>query len=186
MRHLDSLTYYAATKKYDLSFPRLTEDLEADVVIIGGGFTGVNTALELAEKGITNTVLLEGRYLGYGGTGRNGGQIMAGLGHDLDTVKKHVGKEGLEELFKIGNLGAGIIKERVEKYNIDADFRHGYAYLGSNSRMEKHLESGKKSLNLYRLMRIFNCLRARMLNKLSVQMPTPAHSSTWELGTYIR
>ncbi|GAL31896.1 hypothetical protein JCM19240_5327 [Vibrio maritimus] len=144
MRHLDSLTYYAATKKYDLSFPRLTEDLEADVVIIGGGFTGVNTALELAEKGITNTVLLEGRYLGYGGTGRNGGQIMAGLGHDLDTVKKHVGKEGLEELFKIGNLGAGIIKERVEKYNIDADFRHGYAYLGSNSRMEKTLREWEK------------------------------------------
>ncbi|MEH6453898.1 MAG: FAD-dependent oxidoreductase, partial [Psychromonas sp.] len=55
MRDLDSRTYYEATKKYNLSFPRLTEDLEADVVIIGGGFTGINTALELAEKGITNT-----------------------------------------------------------------------------------------------------------------------------------
>lgn len=144
MRHLDSLTYYAATKKYDLSFPRLTEDLDADVVIIGGGFTGINTALELAEKGITNTVILEGRYLGYGGTGRNGGQIMAGLGHDLDTVKKHVGPDGIEELFKIGNLGAAIIKERVEKYNINADFRHGYAYLGSNHRQEKTLREWEK------------------------------------------
>jgi len=143
-RHLDSETYYSATKKYDLSFPRLTADIEADVVIIGGGFTGVNTALELAEKGFTNTVILEGRYLGYGGTGRNGGQIMAGLGHDLDTVKKHVGPEGLQELFKIGNLGAAIIKERAEKYDIKADFRHGYAYLGSNPRQEKTLRAWEK------------------------------------------
>jgi len=147
MRDLDSRTYYEVTKKYNLSFPRLTEDLEVDVVIIGGGFTGINTALELAEKGITNTVILEGRYLGYGGSGRNGGQIMAGLGHDIDTVKKHVGPEGMQELFKIGNLGAAIIKARVDKYNIDADFRHGYAYLGSNSRQEKTLRGWHKEFS---------------------------------------
>ena len=64
MNKLDALTYYAATKKYDLRFPMLEQDLDADVVIIGGGFSGINTALELAEQGITNTVVLEGRYLG--------------------------------------------------------------------------------------------------------------------------
>ncbi len=47
---IESLTYYAATKKYDLRFPTLEEDLDVDVVIIGGGFSGINTALELAEK----------------------------------------------------------------------------------------------------------------------------------------
>ncbi|MDP2572730.1 FAD-binding oxidoreductase [Vibrio penaeicida] len=141
MEHLNSLTYYAATKKYDLSFPTLDNDLDVDVVIIGGGFTGINTALELAEKGITNVAVLEAKHLGYGGTGRNGGQIMAGLGHDLDTVKKHVGKDGLEELFKLGNIGASIIRERVEKYNIDADFCQGYAYLGFNGRQEKTLRT---------------------------------------------
>ncbi len=144
MRHLDSLTYYAATKKYELSFPRLTEDLDVDVVIIGGGFSGVNTALELAEKGITNIAIIEANYLGYGGTGRNGGQIMAGLGHDIDTVKKHVGEEGMQTLFKLGNLGAGIIKDRIEKYQIDADFCQGYAYLGSNQRQEKTLRNWEK------------------------------------------
>lgn len=139
MRQLDALNYYTATRKYDLSFPRLTEDVEADVVVIGGGFSGINTALELAEKGITNIVVLEGRHLGYGGTGRNGGQVMAGIGHDLNAVKKHVGDAGLETLFKIANLGAGIIRDRVEKYQIDADFCRGYGYLAYNQRQIKTL-----------------------------------------------
>ncbi|MTC61258.1 FAD-dependent oxidoreductase [Providencia rustigianii] len=138
---VESLTYYSATKKYDLRFPTLKEDLDVDVVIIGGGFSGINTALELCEKGITNIAILEGRHLGYGGTGRNGGQVMAGIGHDLDAIKKHVGSEGLETIFKLSNMGAGIMRDRIAKYNIDADFCHGYAYLGSNKRQEKTLRS---------------------------------------------
>ena len=142
--NIESLTYYAATKKYDLRFPTLEEDLDVDVVIIGGGFSGINTALELAERGITNIAILEGRHLGYGGTGRNGGQVMAGIGHDLEKIKRHVGPAGLETIFKISNLGAGIIRERIKKYQIDADFCFGYGYLGSNARQEKTLRSWLK------------------------------------------
>lgn len=64
---IDALNYYGATKKYPLHFPALQDDIDADVVIIGGGFSGINTALELAEQGITNVVVLEARHLGYGG-----------------------------------------------------------------------------------------------------------------------
>lgn len=158
---VESLTYYSATKKYDLRFPTLTEDLDVDVVIIGGGFSGINTALELCEKGITNIAILEGRYLGYGGTGRNGGQVMAGIGHDLDVIKKHVGADGLETIFKISNMGAAIIRERIAKYNIDADFCHGYAYLGSNQRQEKTLRSWIKSFKLSRQTKILSFIPAQ-------------------------
>ncbi|MBD8496103.1 FAD-binding oxidoreductase [Pseudomonas syringae] len=147
---IETPTYYSATKKYNLSFPTLEHDVEADVVIIGGGFSGINTALELAEKGITNIVVLEARYLGFGGTGRNGGQIMAGIGHDLEKIRSSVGESGIREIFEISELGAGIIKERIAKYDIDADFCHGYGYLGFNKRQEQTLRNWErdfKSIN---------------------------------------
>src|SRR3989338_10974859 len=103
MINIETPTYYTATKKYDLSFPSLEADIEADVVVIGGGFSGINTALELAEQGITNIVVLEGRYLGFGGTGRNGGQIMAGIGHDPGEICKDGGGEGVRATFEISD-----------------------------------------------------------------------------------
>ncbi len=137
-------TYYTATRKYDLKFPDLEADIEAEVVVIGGGFSGVNTALELAERGVTDIVLLEARYLGFGGSGRNGGHVMAGIGHDLERIRKSVGEDGLKAIFEISDLGGAIIRERIAKYSIDADFRHGYGYLGFNKRQGKLLQAWEK------------------------------------------
>ncbi|MGE8399805.1 MAG: NAD(P)/FAD-dependent oxidoreductase, partial [Burkholderiales bacterium] len=141
---LESPTYYGATKKYNLNYPTLEHDIEADVVVIGGGFSGINTALELAEKGVTNIVVLEARYLGFGGTGRNGGQIMAGIGHDLEKIRSSVGDQGLQQIFALSELGAGIIKARIARYAIDADFCHGYGYMGFNRRQANTLRTWEK------------------------------------------
>jgi gamma-glutamylputrescine oxidase len=144
MINIETATYYTATKKYHLDFPSLEKDIDVDVVVIGGGFSGINTALELAERGITNIAVLEARYLGFGGTGRNGGQIMAGIGHDLSKIQKDVGEEGVRAIFEISDQGADIIKARIAKYGIDADFCHGYAYLGFNGRQAKTLRTWEK------------------------------------------
>ncbi|MBP6563233.1 MAG: FAD-binding oxidoreductase [Neisseriaceae bacterium] len=137
-------TYYTATRKYHTSYPSLEADIDVDVVVIGGGFSGINTALELAEKGVTSIAVLEAKHLGYGGTGRNGGQIMAGIGHDIEAIKHDVGEEGLKTLFALSDQGAKIIQERIKKYNIRADFCHGYAYLGFNERQTKTLRQWEK------------------------------------------
>lgn len=89
-------------------------------------------------------MVLEGRYLGFGGTGRNGGQIMAGIGHDLEKIRNDVGEDGIRTIFEISDQGAEIIKARIEKYNIDADFCHGYGYMGFNARQEKTLRTWEK------------------------------------------
>jgi len=141
---LDTATYYTATKKYFLNFPELEEDIDVDVVVIGGGFTGINTSLELAEHGITNIAVLEAKYLGYGGTGRNGGQIMAGIGHDIEGLEKSVGPEGVKALFELSDKGSQIIQDRIKKYDIDADFRHGYAYMAFNKRQTETLRKWEK------------------------------------------
>ncbi len=137
-------TYYTATRKYDLKFPDLEGGIDTEVVVVGGGFSGVNTALELAERGVTDIVLLEARYLGFGGSGRNGGHVMAGIGHDLERIRKSVGEDGLKAIFEISDLGGTIIRERIAKYAIDADFRHGYGYLGFNQRQGKLLQAWEK------------------------------------------
>ena len=59
-------SYYAASAKGMTPYPALGSDLEADVCVVGGGFTGVNTAIELAQRGLS-VILLEGRRIGWGG-----------------------------------------------------------------------------------------------------------------------
>ena len=137
----ESATYYTATRKYDLRFPRLEQDLDVDVVIIGGGFSGIQTALELAENGVKNVAVLEAKHLGYGGTSRNGGQVMAGIGHDLDAVKRDIGEAGVRAIFALSHLGPKIMRERIARYGIDADFRNGYGYLAYNARQAKTLRA---------------------------------------------
>ncbi|MFO3705084.1 NAD(P)/FAD-dependent oxidoreductase [Xanthomonas codiaei] len=141
MINTETPTYYTATRKYALSFPSLENEIDAEVVIVGGGFSGINTALELAEHGVTDTVVLEGRHLGYGGTGRNGGQVMAGIGHDLDALARDVGKEGVQALFALSDLGPQIMRERIARYGIDADFRSGYGYMAFNARQARTLRA---------------------------------------------
>ncbi|MGK0498536.1 MAG: glycine/D-amino acid oxidase-like deaminating enzyme [Oceanicoccus sp.] len=118
-------SYYAATANWQTNYPRLEGEIEADVVVVGGGFSGVNTAVELAEKGY-NVVLLEANRISWGATGRNGGQIIGGIGHDAEQFENKIGKEGVQAIDEMGIEAAKIIGERVAKYNIDCDLKWGY------------------------------------------------------------
>ena len=79
--HGHTESYYAATANHLDPFPQLTESIDTEVCIIGGGFTGLSAALHLAEAGIS-CVLLEAEKLGWGASGRNGGQVAIGQNQD--------------------------------------------------------------------------------------------------------
>ena len=94
-------SYYAATQNRSLECPTLQEAVRADVCVIGGGFTGINTALELVERG-RSVVLLEARQIGWGASGRNGGQLIRGFGQDVESFLPVLGEEGVRSLHEMG------------------------------------------------------------------------------------
>src|SRR5688572_12963779 len=76
-------SYYAASSLPQPDHPVLAGEQLADVCVVGGGFSGLNTAIELAQRGL-RVVLLEAHKIGWGASGRNGGQLIRGVGHGLD------------------------------------------------------------------------------------------------------
>jgi len=118
-------SWYAATKAEDAGYPALEEAIAADIVVVGGGFSGVNTMLELAERG-NNVVLLEANRIGWGASGRNGGQIIGGVGNNAAQFRSTIGDEGVATIYQMGIECVDIIRERVARYAIDCDLRWGY------------------------------------------------------------
>ncbi|VVM65238.1 Gamma-glutamylputrescine oxidoreductase [Pseudomonas fluorescens] len=123
-------SYYAASANPLAPFPALAEDLVADVCVIGGGFTGVNTAIELAQRGLS-VVLLEARRIGWGASGRNGGQLIRGIGHDVSGFAKHVGNDGVRYLEHAGIESVELVGQRIREHNIDCDLRWGFCELAN-------------------------------------------------------
>ncbi|KAE9541921.1 FAD-binding oxidoreductase [Ursidibacter maritimus] len=126
-------TYYSDTRNIHLKQPSLTQKISADVCIIGSGFLGLSTAIELAEKG-KKVVVLEGARIGFGASGRNGGQAINGFEEGIDEYIEQVGFDKAKQLWDMSVEAINIIDERVKKYNIQCDWRKGYATLALNQR----------------------------------------------------
>ncbi len=140
-------SYYAATRNDDTTWPELEGELRADVCIVGGGFTGLNCAINLAELGY-DVVLLEGRRIGWGASGRNGGQLIRGVGHDTRQFTRYIGEEGVRELDRMGIEAVQLVKDRIERFGIDCDLQLGYCDLATKWRhlvdfeqTQRHLEA---------------------------------------------
>ncbi len=120
--HTDS--YYASTVNSHTNYETLRGAQTADVCVIGAGFTGVSTALHLAERGYKVHVV-EANKVGWGASGRNGGQIIGGISGE-QLIAKSLGEEGERILWEMRWAGHNIIRERVQTYNIDCDLKWGY------------------------------------------------------------
>ena len=117
-------SYYAATANELTDYPQLRGAETADVCVIGAGFTGIATALTLAERGYEVHVV-EAKRVGWGASGRNGGQLIGGISGE-GAIAKHHGRD-VEELFgELRWLGHDIVRERVDKYGIQCDLKWGY------------------------------------------------------------
>jgi len=98
--------------------PALTEPTQADVCVIGGGYAGLSTALHLAERSV-KTIVLEAREPGYGGSGRNGGQVIPGLKYDPDDLEAMFGPERGRKLVAFAGRTADAVFDLIAKHKMD-------------------------------------------------------------------
>ena len=125
-------SYYAATINDPVDYPVLDGDLEADICVIGAGFTGIATALTLSERGF-KVAVVEANRVGWGASGRNGGQVIAGISGESRMVakQKQLGKDISKMMWDMSWRGNEIIRNRVETYQINCDLTWGYIDVAS-------------------------------------------------------
>jgi gamma-glutamylputrescine oxidase len=126
-------SWYAATANRRETRPPLVGDLACDVCVVGGGFTGLMAALALAERGF-DTVLLEAEHVGWGASGRNGGQIHSGFNLDLAGIAALVGPDDAHRLWTLAEEAKTILRDRIHRHAIACDLRPGLIYAASKPR----------------------------------------------------
>ncbi len=117
-------SFYTATAVGIRDYPVLEGQRQADVCVIGGGFTGVSAALNLAEQGL-DVVLLEAERIGFGASGRCGGLVGSGQRWEVLETEKAFGLERSKELWKFAESGKQDIRDRVDKHGIPCDLQRG-------------------------------------------------------------
>ncbi|GAB4365280.1 MAG: FAD-binding oxidoreductase [Kiloniellaceae bacterium] len=141
--HPDS--YYVATAKELVPQPPLAGDARCDVCVIGGGYTGISTALHLAERGY-RVIVLEAQRVGWGASGRNGGQLSGGQRLDPDALEKIVGAERARRLWDFGEEAKNAVKQRILKHAIDCDLRPGIIHAGFKPAHGKEMQEHARHL----------------------------------------
>jgi glycine/D-amino acid oxidase-like deaminating enzyme len=131
-------SYYAATLNTKPDFARLDGAHLCDVAVVGGGFTGVSAMLHLAERGY-DVALLESNRIGWGASGRNGGQLIDGFVEE-DRIEKRFGADAARIAYEMGLECRDIVVDRINKYAIDCDLRFGYLDLALNDRDMRDFE----------------------------------------------
>lgn len=126
-------SWYADTANPQTRHPPLEGELHCDVCVVGGGYTGLMTALELAEHGY-DVALLEAETVGWGASGRNGGQIITGYNKAMATIERWVGAADARRLWDLGEEAKTLLAERVRRHAIACDLTWGFLYAATKAR----------------------------------------------------
>jgi gamma-glutamylputrescine oxidase len=142
-QHAHAPSYYAHSANPSPPRPPLQGDTEADVCIVGAGYTGLSAGIALAEAGL-RVVVLEQSQVGWGASGRNGGQIVHSFSRDIDVIQSRYGAAVAEPLARMMFEGAQVIRERVKNYDIRCDLKDGGIFAAINPAKAKGLVEQKQ------------------------------------------
>jgi len=166
-------SYYAASANKYAPFDTLNESISCDVCVVGGGYTGLSSALHLAEAGF-DVVVLEASRIGFGASGRNGGQLVNSYSRDIDVIEKSYGMDTARMLGSMMFEGGEIIRERIKRYQIDCDYRPGGLFVAMNDKQLATLEEQKETGN------------ATAINSWSCWTPTLFAARSPAIATLVR
>ena len=141
-------SWYFATRNGDLELPPLRGQVKADVCVVGGGLTGCSAALELAGRGY-RVVLLEQERIGWGASGRSGGQLLHGYSAEGSRVEKLVGAEDARKLWELSLEALDLARGRISEHKIDCDFVEGYVLAALNASHRRQLLAYREHLDHY-------------------------------------
>jgi gamma-glutamylputrescine oxidase len=138
-------SYYAATANDTTRHPPLDGDCEADACVIGGGYTGLSAALHLAEAGFS-VRLLEANRIGWGASGRNGGQLCTGQRKDQQTLEAMVGPEHARRLWELAEAAKALVRDLVRRHAIACDLKPGMMTVAHKPGLTAELHAGAEYL----------------------------------------
>jgi gamma-glutamylputrescine oxidase len=140
MTETDPQNYYYASTPAAASFAPLRGDVRADVCIVGGGISGLSAALHLRERGFS-VVLLEAMHLGFGGSGRSGGQSIFGYACEMSTLEKAVGEGDARRMWDVATEGLELQRTLIARHAIDCDYVAGHMIVGVKKRHDDTLRA---------------------------------------------
>jgi gamma-glutamylputrescine oxidase len=131
-------SYYAASANEQPIYSKLESNIEADVCVVGGGFAGLSAAIELADRGYSVAVL-EAKHIGWGASGRNGGQIIAGLACEQEVIEKLLGFEAAKKVWGMSLEALDLVRERVKRFDIKCHLTDGFLGVSVNAKKGAYL-----------------------------------------------
>ncbi|HEU5135034.1 MAG TPA: FAD-binding oxidoreductase [Steroidobacteraceae bacterium] len=147
--------YYATTPAPPPHAP-LAGEARADVCIVGGGISGLSAAMHLVERGFS-VALLEAKHVGFGGSGRSGGQTIFGYACSQEKLEKLVGEADARFMWDISLEGMKLQRELIARHSIDCDYVAGHMHVGVKRRHDDELRAEVESLHTkydYRSVRL--------------------------------
>ncbi len=151
-------SYYALNDAWASRAP-LRGEIHCDVAVLGGGIAGCSAALHLAKRGY-KVALLEARHVGYGASGRSGGQTIFGLAAGQQKLEREVGREDARRLFDLSIDALDLTQSLIREYAIDCDYRPNHVHVAVNSRHVRELEQWARELR-----EDYGYSSARLLNR---------------------
>ena len=158
-------SYYAATAPCGDAFAPLDGDAQCDVAVVGGGLAGLSAALDLATAG-RRVRLLEAREIGWGASGRNGGQAIHGLACDQAVIEQQLGLDDARRVWAMSIEALDLLRARITRHAIDCDWHDGFLGVATSARKGAALAAWAdriESVYGYPLVRIPPAERARWI-----------------------